>query len=486
MKMIKRLKRQIMAVVLVVLVAPAYADSTDTYPLSSLFLGDLGLGVKSPTGVSETNSAYTGNLNNPLITSPGGFEAMMFVSNFSVNTGVDTPQGSPIYAPNTTDTFTVTLTSASGVLDFPSASNSQYSELDFAPGSTNLMPVGTTLDVSFNGTSPLVDSFLPNPENLAGNLAMTISSISDNSVTFNVQETTTNGTGFDKLFTQLQNAMQASEPESSNHQVIDAAIGLPANYSMAATPAADPPSSAVIELSPPTFVPSGQYLGETVTYTIDPQGDQLVLTNLLHFGFNNVSSICSSGNLMESFSSTLTGNAEIENQSGAIIDNIGPISFNGQVETEVFGYCGSPVDSLFPVTYPTEMLSLTLTGNIDFSGFDPKITIQLNPFDPTIGSLTFINNSIAASNFAVDTEISINGSAPIVQSSNPTSMIWEPLVETTVPEPPILSLMMMGLCLIKLRRALRITRCLFSPAKTFFCLPDKRFRCSPVFPISDR
>jgi len=153
------------------------------------------------------------------------------------------------------------------------------------------------------------------------------------------------------------------------------------------------------------------------------QGYDVVLSNLVHTGFNAISSVPDgNGNTIENFQSKLYGDASINGGS--------PESFMlaGPMQIEVFNY--APGDTGGPFT--TQMLSMDLTGNVSGT----PVEIKLDPNNATMGSTTITDISgngtlfHITSYFDVFTEISINGGAPIAQSDGAVRMTL-----TAVPEP---------------------------------------------------
>lgn len=188
---------------------PGDPPSVDIIPLDStpIYSGSLDVtitpGTPAPLSALRTPPLASTAAIPPLppffITSFGGFVGNFDFINFSIPTGNRDSTGNFIHVPDTDNKLTLNMTDLHGdlgVSTFPLL----IPHLFFGPGIDNSDLIGTTIDVAYNGTSPLLSLLTIPVGTLAGNFEMEIVDIDDSSMQIEITDTPVGWVGVERMF----------------------------------------------------------------------------------------------------------------------------------------------------------------------------------------------------------------------------------------------------------------------------------------------
>ena len=183
-------------------------------------------------------------------------------------------------------------------------------------------------------------------------------------------------------------------------------------------------AQAGVILSSPNLPPEGgEYVAQSdVTY---PQG--VVLQDPTHSHFINVIREDDGlGNELETFDSTLTALVNIGGGPDV------PVTLTGPVTVIVNGYSSGMTG-----TFATEIVSMSLTGDVDGIPVEVRESPSLGSFGLTTVGIIIVNGYEIDSFFDVFTELSVDGGPFMADVTGPARM-------TLVPEPGSLTLLGIG------------------------------------------
>ena len=191
---------------------------------------------------------------------------------------------------------------------------------------------------------------------------------------------------------------------------------------------ASPPARADIVTADPSLPPaSGEYRTAADVHA-SYGGGAVVITDIRHFGFTNVSRIPLGADELEQFDSVLQGVVTVPVST--------PILLQGPVATGVLGKVGNVTG-----TFTTELLSMNLSTG--------AVLIRESPTLASLGQTTIedIGGGLfrISSFFDVFTELSLDGGQNFIPSDGATRV-------TLVPEPGTLVLAGFGAALLAARR----------------------------------
>lgn len=180
--------------------------------------------------------------------------------------------------------------------------------------------------------------------------------------------------------------------------------------------------------SPSPLLPplDGEYRSPAnIHATYSGPGLALVLSDIKHSGFANITMTPVLGGTLEDFDSSATGNGAVDFGPDSFFDVFFSVSLTGPTSVMVGG--GYTPGSTG--TFPTEMLSLNLSGNTMFG----PVMVRESPTQASTGqtTVTDIGGGLyhIDSFFDVFTELSLDGGASWIPSTGPVHVELAPVPE---------------------------------------------------------